>query len=190
LVQREINVVNPRSICVRWMMKKVRYVLGAVGIAPALGLMLPGTAVAASHTPKKTVKTVSLEHSSAVSPDTGCGGHTAAKGKSGNFNFSVWHTASTKCVGGVNAWLANDAASGLVLRTRAYSISSLGTKTKWLSKYTGGSLACRNDGEDCSIIYYQGIHQVRANPEQVCEAIVYADDHTRVLRGPECVSFG
>jgi hypothetical protein len=170
-------------------MKKVRYALGAIGVTPVLGLVLPGTAVAASHAPKKAATTVSLEHGKIVRPDATCTGHTAADGASRNFHFEVWHTGSTGCVGGVNASLTNTAASGLVLRTRAYSINSLGIKTNWLSDYTGGTMFC-TDGTSCSIAYYQGIHQIRANREQVCEAIVYADDLTRVLRGPKCVSFG
>lgn len=164
-------------------MKKVRYALGAVGIAPALGLVLPGTAVAASHTPKKTVKTVSLEHSGTVRPDVSCVGHTAAKANSRNFHITVWHTGSTGCVGGVNASLANSYMTGLVLRTRAYSING-GKKTKWLSRYIGG-IIYDND----SISYYQGIHQIRPPSEQVCAAIVYSSNHARIYRGPKCVSW-
>jgi hypothetical protein len=53
-------------------MKKVRYLVGAVGIAPAaLGLMTQAPATAGTVHPVKQAKAVSLRHS-AVIPDAGC----------------------------------------------------------------------------------------------------------------------
>ena len=41
-------------------MKKVRYAIGMIGAAPALGLMIPTVAAASPHSPKPKAKTVNL----------------------------------------------------------------------------------------------------------------------------------
>lgn len=171
-------------------MKRVR-LIGAVGAAPVLGLMMPVTAGAAP-APGSTAKAVRSAASppASPSPNAGCAGHTGIKGSSRNFHFEVWHTEGTSCVGGVTASLNKLAGPlpGLDLRTRAYSISG-STKRKWFSGYARGISFGSPDGIHTFISYYQGIHQVRFQANQVCEAIVDAADHSNVYRGPVCVSF-
>jgi hypothetical protein len=166
-------------------MKKVRYAVGAVGVAPALVFLLPSAASAATPTPKKPVKTVSLEHSKTVRPADGCTGHDAIRSHAGDLHIAVFHTSLTACVGGVSASLKNTTRTGLLLRTRAYSFSG-GVKTQYINSYAGGAINHLDD----SIDYYQGIHQIRPRHEQVCDAIVYASNKNRLYAGPICVSFG
>jgi hypothetical protein len=170
--------------------KKVRLVaVGAVGLTPALGLMMmPSAAAAPTHTPKRTAKAVSLEHGNML-PAAGCIGRFASKAHSRNFHISLFHTPSTQCVGGVSAYLSKDCDTGFVLRTRAYSTSTKGTRTEWLNTTVGGHFrSCRITSPTGSIVYYQGIHQVRRALEQVCEAVVFASNHDKVWRGPVCIS--
>jgi hypothetical protein len=164
-------------------MKKVRYGLGVVGIAPVLGLMTPAAA-AVTHPAKSVTKTVSLGHSGAALPAVTCTGHDGINAHAGNLHITVYHTPSTHCVGGVAASLRNTILPGLVLRTRAYSINP-GYKFRWLSSYAGGNI---NAG-DSSVSYYQGIHQIRTAPEQVCDAVVYSSNVNKTYAGPVCVSF-
>jgi len=172
-------------------MKKVRLaVLGAVGMTPALGLtVIPSaTAAAADQAPNRPAKTVSLEHPAAAA--VACIGHDATRAHSGNFHISVYHTPSTSCVGGVSASLLSSCTTGLLLRTRAYSISKYGTKTRYFDALVGGHITgCKIASPQGSIEFYQGIHQTRAPKEQVCDAIVFASKTDRVWRGPVCVSF-
>ncbi len=102
----------------------------------------------------------------------------------------MYHQPSTHCVGGINASLTNDCATGFVLRTRAYSISQYGIKNQYINTTTGGQTHnCQILSPPGSIQYYQGIHQIRPAKEQICEAIVFASNHSKVYRGPICVSF-
>ena len=167
--------------------KRVRYAVGAAGIVPAMGLVLPGAAMAATQAPVQAAPARAMASSGnvkVVRAAAACAGRYAIHDHAGNFYIEVWHTPSTACVGGVNASLRNTSRSGLVLRTRAYSYSGT-RKARWLSSYAGGTIAPRAK----EITYYQGIHQVRVHPEQVCAAIVYASDHNKTYAGPLCVSF-
>jgi hypothetical protein len=170
--------------------KKVRLAAaGAVGMVPAVGLMMMPSAAGAAAFSQKPAKTVSLQYSKV--PDAGCAGHDAIHAHTQNFYISVWHTPSTHCVGGVSASMRHFCNTGFVLRTRAYSASQYGTKTEYINTTVGGHM--RSCGVLNSTVgstsFYQGIHQVRPTKEQVCEAIVFASNHNKVYRGPVCVSF-
>jgi len=168
-------------------MKKVRLAIGAVGAAPALGLMVPGAAVAATHAPAKTAKTVSLKHSK-MAPDTGCTGTERARKHASSLYISVWHTPSTGCIGGVSALFSNHGSTGLHLRTRVYTISQLGTKTKVFSNYIGGTI--HKGGGNTNITYYQGIHKEYGEYQhQVCEAITTGSHNSLPITGAVCVTF-
>jgi hypothetical protein len=173
--------------------KKVRLVTaGAVGMMlPVAGPLIPAAyaaTAAAGAKQVKQVKTVLAPHSTA--PDVACAGHLGLHANSRDFNFSVFHTPSTHCVGGVSARL-NECLTGFVLRTRAYSTSRNGTKTRYMNSFVGGhsqSCGILNDGPGY-YTFYQGIHQIRPAKEQVCEALVFANNLNKVFRGPVCVSF-
>jgi hypothetical protein len=94
-------------------------------------------------------------------------------------------------VGGVSAVMSDFCNIGFVMRTRAYSTSRNGTRTKWMSSYArGNETSCSPLGDEVGHTnFWQGIHQVRPAKEQVCAAIVFASNHTKVLRGPVCFSF-
>lgn len=169
-------------------MKKVRLAIaGAAGMIPAVGLMMPSAANAMPHS-AKIAKTVSLRHS--VMPAAACTGNDVINAHTQNFHIHVYHQPSTHCVGGINASLTNDCATGFVLRTRAYSISQYGIKNQYINTTTGGQTHnCQILSPPGSIQYYQGIHQIRPAKEQICEAIVFASNHSKIYRGPICVSF-
>ena len=129
-------------------MKKVRLVTAGVAgmMLPVAGPLIPAAHAAATAAGAKHVKTVLAPHSTA--PDVACAGHLGAYARSRDFSFSVFHTPSTHCVGGVAAVL-NQCLTGFVLRTRAYSISRNGTKTRYMNSFVGGnsqSCGILNDG--------------------------------------------
>jgi hypothetical protein len=94
------------------MSKKVRYAIGALGALPALGLLAQGPAAAATHTPKKTAKTVSLHHGPTVA-GVGCVGQYShlAKSSYSEVILQLWTkpNGGRECVGTIHAFV-----SGLV----------------------------------------------------------------------------
>jgi hypothetical protein len=170
--------------------KKVRLAAGVVGMTPALGMMMTASAAAApAHTPKTTTKSVSLWHHN-VAAAGGCIGHAASKAHSGNFHMSLFHSPNTGCIGGVIGSVKNDCSVGLVLRTRAYSISKHGRMTRWLNSTVRGQMhSCGPfNSPHPGTSYYQGIHQLRPGIQQVCDAIVFASNHDKTLLGPVCIT--
>jgi hypothetical protein len=77
-------------------MKRVRYVIGAAGLAPVAltGAVLPTAhAVAAPRAASQAAKTVSLHHAGAVTPDAGCTGKTEVQMKHvGDLKGHFWYT--------------------------------------------------------------------------------------------------
>jgi hypothetical protein len=138
------------------------YAIGALGVAPALGLMVPtGNAVAAvTHTPGKTGKTVSLLHSRIPRVDT-CGqGHSAhAFSPNGNMKGVVYY--SGECMHETEGILDRSRA-GLSMRTRLYSDGG----GRVYSHRTGGSelggatyffqVVDRTAGKACEALVSQG----------------------------------
>jgi len=160
-------------------MKRVRLALGAAGVAPALGLMVPATAAAVAHTPAGTAKTVSLAHSM-MQMKAACRGNTATGDIGELWDIMVFHRPSTGCIGGMSGAYV-DELSGLEMRTRAYVISG-GTATRVFSNYITGHIGP-------GTTFYQGIHTVYGGPtQQVCGALV-SEAHHAVLSGPLCVEF-
>lgn len=166
-------------------MKRVRYVLGAVGAAPALGLMMPNAAATVDHAPKGSTKTVSLAHSKMeLSGCTGTDRSTGAGGPPGHSLVeSAFHTPSTGCIGGARGTILPK-STGLDMRTRVYSIVGT-TKTKVYSNFVGGTIKSK------STTWWQGIHRIfGGSKQQVCGAIVSASHHSAPPRfGPACVTF-
>ena len=147
-------------------MKTARLVTaGAIGMMlPVAGPLIPAARAATTAAGAKQVKTVLAPHSTA--PDSACAGHLGLHANSRDSNFSVFHTPSTHCVGGVAAIL-NECLTGFVLRIRAYSTSRNGTKTRYMNSFVGGnsqSCGILNDGPGYYPVY-QGIHQIRPAKE-------------------------
>lgn len=103
-------------------MKKVRYLMGAMGAAPALGLMMPaGNATAVtSHSPANKGKTVSLAsaHRRQVGDCPPPRGHTS-NGTLANLLRTVFGTIDGNCVSFVGA-LWDGKHTSLDMRTRFY----------------------------------------------------------------------
>lgn len=171
-------------------MKKVSLAVGAVGVAPVLGLMVPAAAAAAVHEQAGTAmtasqlrgKTVRLHDAVAAS----CTGRDSTKKLSRYHSLTVWvyHTPSNGCIGGVSGYLTA-VQGGLSMRTRAYKISTHGVKTQVYSHYHNG-----NEESGRGTFFYQGIHATFGGvTQQVCAALVSTGNHAVVNYGPVCVSF-
>jgi hypothetical protein len=101
-------------------MKKVRYVAGAIGVAPALGLMLAPAAQAApaaGHTAPSAAKRVSLAPTRPATTATECELGSAHSGNGDDMNADIF--ASGHCVAYEEDFLAFR-QSGLTERVRYY----------------------------------------------------------------------
>jgi hypothetical protein len=86
--------------------KKVRYAIGAVGVAPMVAVALPGAATAAvAHAPRTGAKAVSTQYVNQAVPAVGCTGHTEYNSVQGGFEYGFWYTrnGSHTCIGTVFA---------------------------------------------------------------------------------------
>jgi hypothetical protein len=106
--------------------KKVRYLVGAIGAAPALGLMVPAAATAAQSAPK-AAKTVSLRNT--VVPDVSCtanvGNHTTHSGTTLKFYSKAEGTRT--CIGTIEG------------------SSTLGTGTTFVAVHTVNGSFCSKE---------------------------------------------
>jgi hypothetical protein len=75
-------------------MKKVRFLIGAVGAAPVLGMMPATPGLAAVHSPKPGAKAVSLRHSAMTRTAGGLAVHPDASGCTGNTEVHVTRPSS------------------------------------------------------------------------------------------------
>ena len=125
------------------MKKKVRFALGAAGVTPILGMMMPAVPAAAA-TPASSAKTagkaVSLRHTGV--PAAGCTGHnqTPTVFNSNNtlnmFYFYTINGASGACIGTVKYHI--DPGDGSSARIRIYAWSrSHHAHNRVFSKVTG-----------------------------------------------------
>jgi hypothetical protein len=157
--------------------KKVRLVIGAAGIAPALGLIAPATAnatTALTHSPKKAPKTVTLTHSNA--PDYTCGS-SKINGESWSKDYR-YHAANT--YGGTNCihhqYASLDfAQTGLAERVRYYSGDG---NQEGNTIYLAGKI---NSGSSTLWQSYPNF-----NAAMVCQALVANGNHNTVEYGPLC----
>jgi hypothetical protein len=81
-------------------MKRVHYVMGAAGLVPAtfgMATALSAAPAAAAPAVGAQVKTVSLHHARAVTPDAGCTGKTEFTiARNGNIRGHGWYTNGTE----------------------------------------------------------------------------------------------
>lgn len=103
--------------------KKVRFMAGAVGIAPALGLAVAAPAAAAAPTTHTTGKKVSLEAGRATTTAACTGYSKTTRGGGPNLSFSVSY--ADNCVSFVVGRLqfneSPGSMSGDIMRTRVYN---------------------------------------------------------------------
>jgi hypothetical protein len=153
--------------------KKVRYAIGAVGVAPALGLMLPVTnaAPAAAHTPRKAAKTVSLQH---VGTNTKCTGSFSKTVSAGNTNFWASLSVAGNCMLGVVGYihLTSSPWQPHIMKTRVYNHGVKVFSGQANSNYDSGTI---------SFVQRLGVRGHRA-----CETVALAKSPHKVIYGPVC----
>jgi hypothetical protein len=164
-------------------MKKVRYVMGVAGLAPALGLAIPAAhaaPTAAKAQGNNAGKSVRLRAGRAgladhdAGPLVNCGsGHQHSAGSSGAGKLFGYITFSGLCVHSQHASL-NKAQTGLTERFRLYSGGGRLERTTWQA----GKIS---DGET----YFQS--KPNSYALNVCEALVANSNHNDVKYGPICM---
>jgi hypothetical protein len=162
-------------------MKKVRYLAGAVGVAPVLGLMLPpGNGEAAvAHAPVGKGKAVSLAHLKLAGPDIGgCRnpGFASAYSSRG-LSELVSGTLGASCISFV-AGILHGRHLDLDMRTRFYS-------------YNGRKIG----GDHFNVAHYVASHDytywnhtTSVNAWRACIALVLAANHNSKKYGAICAS--
>lgn len=159
--------------------KKVRYLAGAVGMAPALAMLAQaGPAAAATAKPAVTTgKTVSLMAGRANIPAAGPTSCEAKSdsytgyGRSDNMEFSIFYSKG-KCVSQDYATLLHS-QTGLYLRTRVWNDGDY-----WQAPYVAGSISPFG-----SITTWS--EYVEHKGSNVCGAIVY-ENNLKVAYGAVC----
>jgi|SwirhisoilCB2_FD_contig_31_4028438_length_510_multi_11_in_0_out_0_1 hypothetical protein len=150
-------------------MKKVRYALGALGVAQALGLLAPAAnaATAQAHAPKHPVKAVSLRKDT---PLIVCG---ATTGKNASANHLHAHvTYQGHCVHFQSAYITHSQNS-LTERVRFYN--SVGTRIAQtrIGGHQGGGRTTFKSSPNVTDVY------------KICEALVF-NGTSSVNYGPVC----
>jgi hypothetical protein len=152
-------------------MKKVRYAIGALGAAPALGLVMPVTNAAATvthSTEKPAAKTVSLE----ASRRAVCGGGHLVTNFAGSFYNSTFHSGF--CIQQVVGLLGHKQA-GLAMRTREYATSGVREFSHFVTGVAGGGHTYFDQA--ISMLGYK-----------TCIALVLTNHHASVRYGPVCTT--
>jgi hypothetical protein len=162
--------------------KKVRYALGAIGIAPVIGMVMPvPTATAATRVPVKTAKRVSLlDARGRTVPDLTCHSpHVTSPHRSiHGLRIQVGYSnGDSGCIAQVHGEIST-AKTGLEMRTRVYSVP-------------GGSQVFQNYVHgDASILggYTAFSTKPNVHGEQVCIALVESKHHSVIVDsyGPVC----
>lgn len=163
-------------------MKKVRYALGVVGLAPAAGLLMPATGAAApvAHTPKTAGKAVSLQHVHGTArPGLTCGAtHTSSThSRNGHLREIILYSlfGGSPCISSV-AGLLNKNQRSLEMRTRVY-------------EYPGGPRVFQGYVHGSAFLTTTSFQQpVNKLGQQACIALVSSHHLSRVLYGPICLS--
>jgi hypothetical protein len=166
--------------------KKVRYALGAVGLAPAMGMLMPAPTAAATagHAPAGTAKTVSLQHlrgyrgyrADGVSSSP-CLNRSIVRGNRSTHGLLLNIGHSFSCVHRVIGELSTG-HTGLDMRTQVYSRKGLPLE---FENYVKASIV-------------NGITQFTTDPNvngsYVCIALVQSTHHSKIVNnwGPDCVS--
>jgi hypothetical protein len=162
-------------------MKKVRYAIGALGMAPVLALPFNHAAATGAHVSGKAAKRVSLAADlRADKPALSCfasPGHVASINSGGLFEKATWDDLD--CVNSVFGRIF-PGQTGLWMRVREYSHPG-GTRVySKMDKF--GSDNALHDSTNWTV------GRINTAGTQVCIAIVPSSDSGFVLAGPNCVS--
>jgi hypothetical protein len=154
-------------------MKKVRYVIGVIGVTPALGLAIPAVNAQAYVAHPKPGKTVSLALRHAAAPLVTCKSSHSKIALSMHANLSTNITWSgTQCVHEQGAFLYKH-QTGLTERIRFYS----GGGRMEHSYFIGGHVGFTSTSWRSSPNVYA---------HEVCQALVANSNHNDVKYGPLC----
>jgi hypothetical protein len=145
-------------------MKKVRYLIGAVGAVPALGGFAP------------------IANAAVVSTNIRCaiGGiyHNKSHVGTGANRFSgedlFGRTGDIHCLYGIAGHLSHS-QRGLLMRARAYWHGN-----KILDQYVGGTI---NPISSSTSFYIDSLNR---DASKACEALVYSTNRNKVAYGPVC----
>jgi hypothetical protein len=154
-------------------MKKVRLAIGAagaLGVAPAFGLLAPGAATLAAHAPKEATKSVALDHATAgpqVNPF--CASITTSA-HDGIFYAGAEYAPG--CVGEQRAVLKKE-QTGLADRIRDY-VDGFRDRSVYIAGVIGSGITA-----------WSSQNSVAAS--LACQALVANGDHADVEYGPVCV---
>ena len=173
-------------------MKMVRYAVGAIGVAPVIGMMpTPAPAGPPVQVPKTIGKTVVL-YSGAI-PDIGCTGTHEAQKRTSNPVLQIltyWWTENSRhqtCIGTVKGQVSSVPSSAhLDFRIRIY--------INHVNEYSAvGPPYCRVHGSPPSICTgwaaSDGIHEYfDGAPVQVCGAWVYKSNYKKTAYPALCKS--
>jgi hypothetical protein len=160
-------------------MKKVRYAAGAIGMAPALGLMLAPAAQAApaqGHPVQNVGKRVSLTHPRREMAAADCGSYSFNSKAAGGLGATVFF--SGHCVGYQEAFL-DGRQSGLTERVRYYNAAGARIdQSFWgghFDQFSGKWYTEFNRSVSVGGVY------------NTCFALVANGNHSDVKYGPVCV---
>jgi hypothetical protein len=155
-------------------MKRVRYAIGAIGVAPVLGLIIPAANAMAAvpQISKNAGKSVSLGHGER--PLVNCGhNHTKFASGSGLFAGGQIGYSGTTCIH--SQWAELDKfQAGLTERVRFYSGAGALERTTWQAGHD----------IDNQFTFFSSVPNL--NGRMACEALVANSNHNDVKYGPVC----
>ena len=158
-------------------MKKVRYAIGfAAGVAPALGLMAPA-ATAATSTPPRSAKTVSLRHSGMTPDTTDCTGPASRSvpGPASHSLHNVVASVAGRCVVAVFGSIYMSGSPQPVHSMRTQVFSAHGHRV-----FTGRVHSTESSGR-VSFTQHVGV-----KGHKVCETVFKASHPRKPVAGPVC----
>lgn len=159
-------------------MKKVKYMIGALGVAPALGMLMPAgnAAAAVTHAAGKAAKTVSLAHAkTATAAAINCSPSNSRGGGVPSFAWSVFYSKDT-CVS-YDYGLLSAGQTGLYMRTRLYE-----NGVQYQGPLVEGSISPFGNITTWSLV---GIER---KATKACGALVYENNTAKVAYGPVCAN--
>jgi hypothetical protein len=169
-------------------MKKVKYVIGAVGAWPALALMIPAataanaatpeaananaaTRLAAQNAPRAAGKTVAVDQDKIPLINCAKAHQKITLSTHANLSGSIWYSG-TLCIARQGAFLYKR-QTGLTERVRFYSGGGALERTTWQAGNLGtGSTSFWSDPNMYA--------------HKVCQALVANSNHNNVKYGPVC----
>ncbi len=167
------------------MKKKVRYAagdLGALGVMPALGLVTPAAATAATQAPARTGKSVSLAPLATANTCPGDAHQVSSGTNFDSFLGSISYSIDNGCIGRVHGALSLTSTHWW-LRVRAYATPG-GKPTKSYYNKNGHIKGPIMDPTSISWTSNPHIPGIK----QICEAAVKSGNPAKGIFGPVCES--